>query len=51
MEMSTWLALVGVCLLLVSLGLWVVSQIFPSDHARTPGSEPHGDPHQESSRA
>lgn len=39
MEMSTWLVLGGVCLLFVSLGLWVVSYIFPSDRDRTPGCD------------
>lgn len=36
MAMSTWLALAGICLLYVGLGLWAVSQIFPSDRATTP---------------
>ena len=49
MAMSTWLTLIAVCLLYVSLGLWVVSQIFPADHPRTSAAEPHLDPHQESS--
>ncbi|WP_407343421.1 hypothetical protein [Pengzhenrongella phosphoraccumulans] len=29
--MSTWLVLGGVSLLYVALGLWAVSQIFPTD--------------------
>jgi len=49
MAMSTWLALAGVCLLYVSLGLWVVSQIFPADHPRTPAPDSHRDAHQERS--
>ena len=36
MAISTWLALAGICLIYVSLGLWAVSQIFPSDRATTP---------------
>lgn len=29
MAISTWLVVVGVCLLYVALGLWAVTQIFP----------------------
>ncbi|MGV8964689.1 MAG: hypothetical protein ACOH2F_00295 [Cellulomonas sp.] len=31
MDVSTWLVLGGVSLLYVALGLWAVSQIFPTD--------------------
>ena len=41
MAMSTWLALGVICLLYVALGLWAVSQIFPSDRAATPGFDPN----------
>ena len=40
MAMSTWLVLGVICPLYVALGLWAVSQIFPSDPATTPGSDP-----------
>jgi hypothetical protein len=49
MDLSTWLVVGTVCLLFVSLGLWVVSRIFPADRARAAGSEPHIDPHHERS--
>jgi len=48
MAMSGWLVLAGVCLLYIALGLWAVSQIFPSDRGTTP--EPGPDQQQESSR-
>lgn len=31
MDVGTWLVLGGVSLLYVALGLWAVSQIFPTD--------------------
>lgn len=51
MDLSTWLVVGTVCLLLVSLGLWAVSQIFPADRTRTTGSGPHIDPHHERSHS
>ena len=40
MAMSAWLALAGACLFYVALGLWAVSQIFPTGRATLTGSGP-----------
>jgi hypothetical protein len=50
MAISGWLVVTGVCLLYVALGLWAVSQIFPTDHDPPPAPAPHSDRHEESSR-
>lgn len=44
MALSTWIAIAGVCLLVVSLGLWVIAQIFPGDRTTTRELNPD-DPH------
>lgn len=41
MTIDTWLLLVGVCAVYITLGVWAVAQIFPSaerTHAVTPVS-------------
>jgi hypothetical protein len=43
MEMRTWLFLAGICMIYVALGFWAVSQIFPSDRAAAPRSDPATD--------
>lgn len=44
MAISTWLVVIGVCLIYVAIGLWAVTQIFPSGHvARTKRSAANSD--------
>lgn len=41
MATSAWLAVAGVCLLYVALGLWAVCHIFPTHRAGTRGPDAH----------
>jgi len=40
MDVSTWIVLGGVSLLYVALGLWAVSQIFPTDKSSRTDTHP-----------
>jgi len=40
MDVSTWIVLGGVSLLYVALGLWAVSQIFPTDKSSRTNTHP-----------
>jgi hypothetical protein len=53
MATSGWLILAGVLVLYIALGLWAVSQIFPTDHDANPRASQHPterDPQQEEFR-